>query len=579
MNRPSAFETSIELMTRLAHGDYSARGTVSDVDDEHEAIIAGLNMLGEELSAQAKRRALAESRLDDATLMYERAPVMFASVNPDDLTITKCNHTLSEGLGYSKDELVERPLAQLYPERRRASSIAWLRDAIERSEYQEAEQELLCRDGGSKSAQIRVSVVPAAGKDEPAKVLLAWLDLTQRKQLELELLQAQKMEAMGRLAGGVAHDFNNILTAILGLAAFLRDQVSDRPHAAQDVEQLIRATRRATELTRQLLTFSRKEVVQPEVTDVNDLVVGIHKMIRRILGENIELASILADGVWLVEIDPTQLEQVLINLVVNAKDALQDGGRLLIETENVFRSLRSSPKEAVLIRVSDNGTGMSPEICARAFDPFFTTKPAGLGTGLGLTTSRAIIERFEGELTVQSTEGLGSTFEIVIPRSRAPRSQPPPASSLPPTGDESVLIVEDDASVRHIASRILQTAGYRVRTAANGVEALGAASSLPRVDLLLTDMVMPHMGGLQLAATLRQRWPDLRVLLCSGYLGEIDPESLADADFIPKPFQSRDLLEKVRRALDKPASNPVQPPPARWDDVPEPEDEDDVGNG
>ena len=385
----------------------------------------------------------------------------------------------------------------------------------------------------------------------------------ERRRLEQQLLQSHKLEAVGRLAGGVAHDFNNVLTAILGAVELM---LLDTPAGAPQREELdiIRdAARRAQTLIRQLLAFSARQVLKPVVLDLNDLVRNVSKMLRRLIGEDVDVVTALAADLGHVRADVGQVEQVLVNLVVNARDAMPQGGRLTIATENVAVASAGatphghlSPGRYVLLRVSDTGIGMDQETLARAFDPFFTTKPWGQGSGLGLATVYGIVHQSGGDVMIESAPGAGSTFRVYLPLVTDPlehaAAAPPVATSA--AGSETVLLAEDEQLVRVLARKVLEQAGYRVLVAAGGAEALALAERhAGPIHLLLTDVVMPEMNGRELMRQLIARRPDVRVLYMSGYADEaiarhgvLDPGTA----FMQKPFTPGALTRKVRAVLD-----------------------------
>ncbi len=401
---------------------------------------------------------------------------------------------------------------------------------------------------------------------EPRLVLALTEDITERKlaederaRLEAELRQAQKMEAIGRLAGGVAHDFNNLLTAISGYSEMAMLQV---PNGAEelrrDLSEVARAANRAAELTRQLLAFGRKQVLQPRVLDLNVVVREMEAMLRRLIGEHIELRVALASDVDSIHADRGQLEQVLANLAINGRDAMPGGGVLTIETwrveldERVARSVELVPGSYAGLVVSDTGHGMDSETMSRAFEPFFTTKEPGKGTGLGLATVYGIVKQSGGSVTVSSTAGRGARFTILLPSVDAkPESQPRPAEGALPRGSETVLVVEDEAVVRRFVQETLERQGYHVLTARNASDALEQVGDGTEIDVLLTDVVMPRMSGRELAQRLTEEQPLAKVLYMSGYTE--DPAVRADAAagaFIAKPFGRADLVRKLRELLD-----------------------------
>jgi len=388
-------------------------------------------------------------------------------------------------------------------------------------------------------------------------------EITERKELEQQLLQSQKMEAVGQLAGGVAHDFNNILTAIVGYADLLAAELRGDSRQLEDVEEIRKAARRAAALTRQLLSFSRKEVLEPKIIDVNDVVMNLDKMLRSLISENIELKTMLADDIEAARVDPNQLEQVIMNLAINARDAMPEGGTLTVETANATldddyasRHVSVIPGDYVMIAVTDTGCGMSEEIKARIFEPFFTTKPAGRGTGLGLSTVYGIVKQSGGNIWLYSEPGKGTTFKIYLPAIEALPEDIGKAAPAEVTrrGKGTVLLVEDDEQLRRLTHRALAAQGYEVLEADRGRAALdGARRHQGTIELLLTDIVMPDTNGRKLADTLRAARPGLKVLYMSGYPdraivnnGMLEP---GDA-YIAKPFTTEAITRKVRELLE-----------------------------
>ena len=398
-----------------------------------------------------------------------------------------------------------------------------------------------------------------------ARVVGAISDITERKRLELQFLQAQKIEAIGRLAGGIAHDFNNILTAILGTAELLLADLPQTDPHHEDALEIKKAAARAAALTRQLLAFSRKQILQPVVLDLNDLVANIDKMLQRLIGDDVELRTVLAPGLAAVRADPGQLEQVLINLAVNARDAMPKGGKLTIVTSNAeLDSSYSSahtpvlPGNYVMLGVSDTGIGMDARTISRIFEPFFTTKERGKGTGLGLATVYGIVKQSGGYVWVYSEPERGATFKVYLPSvEERPRAAEHPPAEVQIRGDETILLVEDDPAVRTLAHRVLSGAGYHVLVAEHGGDALRIVQGTrDPIALLVTDVVMPGMGGHPLAQRLLALRPDLRVLFLSGYTDEaIVHHGILEAGtpFLQKPFPPDGLLRKVRSILDAPA--------------------------
>ena len=415
---------------------------------------------------------------------------------------------------------------------------------------------------------VKVPVYDARGV--PQYLLGISQDITDQKRaeeekagLQAQLLQAQKMEAVGRLTAGIAHDFNNLLTAINGFSELVRSQLRPEDPLYEPVDKVLSAGQRAAHLVRRLMAFSRKEASRPQVVDVNSVVTELNQMLRRTIGEDIHLELRLAPQLWPVNIDPTHLDQVIVNLAINARDAMVSGGRLTIETCNVVldqayaaRHLEVQPGEYVQLTVSDTGIGMSDEVKAHLFEPFFTTKGAGQGTGLGLATVYGIVKQNGGHIWVDSREGRGTTFKIYLPRAGqlVPPGPGAPASDAAPSGRETILLVEDHDSVRDMARRVLESAGYKVLEACNGREALQLANSYTdTIHMLLTDVIMPDLGGKALAEQLTQTRAGLRVLFMSGYTDDtIVHHGVLDKGvaLLPKPFGPVELARKVREVMD-----------------------------
>ncbi|MGQ0804722.1 MAG: PAS domain S-box protein [Actinomycetota bacterium] len=387
-------------------------------------------------------------------------------------------------------------------------------------------------------------------------------DMTERKRLEAQLLQAQKMEAVGQLAGGVAHDFNNLLTAITGYTALLLDATAEGDPRREDLEEIAHAGTRAAKLVDQLLSFSRRKMVQPTELDLGEVVESMRSLVDRLLPADIEVVTELSAGLDPIEADRSQIEQVLMNLVVNARDAMPDGGRILIETtdakldeDSVAAHVGVVPGSYTVLAISDDGVGMDAATRARVFEPFFTTKDVGQGTGLGLSTVYGIVTQAGGQVTVYSEPGRGTTFRVYMPSVEAStdeRSGPTAAIAEQAGGTETVLLVEDEAAVRTLASQVLARLGYSVLEAADGMQALEVADAHDgRIDLLLTDVVLPRASGIEVAEKLTADDPHLRVLFISGYTeAAVGHESALDGHFLPKPFQPAELTRRVREILD-----------------------------
>jgi PAS domain S-box-containing protein len=413
-------------------------------------------------------------------------------------------------------------------------------------------------DGGWRWLEASGTVVVRQGAPS---IIVVGRDITERKRLEAHILQSQKMESIGWLAGGVAHDFNNLLTAITGYAELVLELLAPADPVRGDMEEIQKAAQRATSLTRQLLAFARKQIIEPRVLNLNDLILDMDRLLRRLIGEDIELMTLPAPNLKQIKADSGQIEQLLVNLAVNARDAMPRGGRLTIETANVFLDATyarayMSPGSWVMLTVSDSGIGMDAEVQAHLFEPFFTTKGPGKGTGLGLATCYGIVQQHGGSISVYSEVGLGTTIKILLPSvedSTAVSLQPNQPKPVP-RGMETVLVVEDEPAVRALAVRVLGEQGYIVLEAADGTEALRMAEHhTGTIDLLLTDVVMPQISGKALADRLIALRPGIKVLFMSGYTDNVSfhhDQLEAATALLWKPFSTSALVRKVRDVLD-----------------------------
>jgi two-component system, cell cycle sensor histidine kinase and response regulator CckA len=434
------------------------------------------------------------------------------------------------------------------------------------------------KDGSTIDVEIISHPLVFAGRN--AKLVLA-NDITERKQAEQalrkteeQLRQSQKLESVGQLAGGIAHDFNNLLTVIGGYSDLILQDAQVDARAREKLEEVKKAAQRAASLTRQLLAFSRKQVLKPEVLDLNSLVDGLGKMLRRLIGEDVEIITSLKPDVGKINADPGQIEQVLINLVVNARDAMPTGGKITIETANVELDsaysdmhIAAKPGSYVMLAVSDTGTGMDAATRKHIFEPFFTTKEVGRGTGLGLSMIYGIVKQSAGNIWVYSEPGQGTTFKVYLPQVKAEQrekaSEQPQQSVV--AASETILLVEDEEMVRKLACDILQTTGYQVLVARHGDEAIGICEAYAgTIDLMLTDVVMPRMNGRKVAESVRQFRPKMKVLYMSGYTDDaiVHHGALeAGTNFIEKPFTAESLTSKVRETLSKAREKNEEPVP------------------
>jgi PAS domain S-box-containing protein len=469
-------------------------------------------------------------------------------------------------LGYELDELVGRNVLEtIHPDDRGPAMEAFAR-FLQGHEPVEARVRARHKDGSWRSFEATGGSFVTASGERRAVVISR--DVTARRVTEAalarseeQLRQAQKMEAVGRLAGGIAHDFNNLLTAIQGYGDLVLDALTPNDPVRRDIEEIGQAARRASELTGQLLAFSRRQVQQRRVLDLNALVSGLDKMLRRVIGEDVELRTRLDPAAGAVSADPGQLEQVLVNLAVNARDAMPTGGGLSIETAHIDRHAASAAGlphgvYACLI-VRDTGVGMDEETRSHLFEPFFTTKPPGKGTGLGLSTVYGIVQQSGGQILAESSPRAGATFRIYLPEVDRPvEALSSPERAAGGQGNETVLLVEDEDSVRRLVQRVLESAGYCVLEAENPHDALRLCERHPEpIDLMVTDVVMPQMSGRELASQTVALRPEMRVLYVSGYMEEVMAHHGVlepGIAFLGKPFAPEDLTRKVREVLDGP---------------------------
>jgi PAS domain S-box-containing protein len=459
-------------------------------------------------------------------------------------------------------ELVGQPImARVHPDDRERA-MARTRAVTEHGRIaQLIEQRFLRLDGGAVTLEVRAAPIDYDGR--PCVMAVA-RDITQRRQTEHQLRQAQKMEAVGQLTGGVAHDFNNLLTVIMGNLGIAADRVRADPDASEAIAAAIAGAKRGAALTHRLLAFSRRQTLQPHAFDLNQLVTGLRDLLHRTLGENIEIEISLRRGLWMAIADRGQVENSLLNLAINARDAMPAGGRLTIETSNsqldaayAAANAEVTPGDYVMLAVSDTGTGMTPGVLERAFEPFFTTKEVGKGTGLGLSMVYGFAKQSGGHAKIYSEVGHGTTIRLYLPRADADDVALLDAAAAPapmPRGHEKVLVVEDDPAVRRVVVKQLTELGYHVLEAEDGRKALAMISSGAAIDLLFTDVVMPGgLSGRQLAAAAKAHLPALKVLYTSGYTensivhhGKLDP----GVYLLSKPYQKPDLAQKLREVLD-----------------------------
>jgi PAS domain S-box-containing protein len=518
----------------------------------------------------ARKRAEEGLRLREESfhLLFESNPHPMWVFDRETLRFLEVNAAAVSHYGYSRDEFLAMRITDIRPE----SEVARAAEAV-RNDVGTATRHHV-GDWRHQTKDGRVIDVEVAAHDTEfgghAGRLVVAHDVTERKRLESQLLQSQKLEAVGQLAAGVAHDFNNLLNVITGYSELLLRSLPAKGTDRDRTEQVRRAAERGAGLTRQLLAFSRRQVLEPRVLDLNAALADVQSMLTRLIGEDIKIVTSFHPGLGRVFADPGQMEQVLVNLVVNARDAMPEGGSLVLETSNLDLDeayVRTHPGARtgahVRLAVSDTGHGMDAATASRVFEPFFTTKPRGKGTGLGLATVHGIVQQSGGHVDVYSEPGHGTTFKIYLPRVEA-QEEPAPdegASVESRGGSETIVLVEDEDGLRSLIREVLEDAGYRVVEAPDPERGLAAVRAEPRgIDLLMTDVILPQMRGNELADRVREISPGARVLFMSGYTDEAIGQHAVlapGAHFLQKPFSLTALLAKVRAVLE----GPLEPTP------------------
>lgn len=455
------------------------------------------------------------------------------------------------------DEILGRTMHDCYPGIEATELFTMLSGCMQHQHEGSMRNEFVYPDGSKRTFELRMRPCDVG-------VVVMSADVTDEQKLEAQLRHAQKMEAVGRLAGSVAHDFNNVLSVILSLTSLILDDLKQVDPLRVDIESIKKAGERGADLTRQLLAFSRQQVVSPRTVDINQIVVESERMLRRLLREDVELITQCQRSLSKVRVDPGQIDQVILNLAINARDAMPEGGKLTIETMDVdleesyaTEHFGSTPGPHVMLAVSDTGIGMTRETQARIFEPFFTTKEAGKGTGLGLSTVFGIVQQCGGNIWVYSEPGGGTTFRVYFPVYEGPDTLVPDAPEpITLQGTETILLVEDQDDVRHVARQILRRYGYHVIESRNAGEAWLSSERHPRtIHLLLTDVVMPQMSGRELAERLTRARPELKVLYMSGYTeNSVVEHGILDSGiaYLQKPILPESLARRVREVLDMP---------------------------
>ncbi len=571
---PAFWEKGSELLARIRAGDMAAHSVNENLTKDGRTIICewfntpltsetgqfvGLLCLAQDISA--RREAEESLRLRDRAIQAVTQGILITDPSQPDNLIVYASPGFLRLTGYSSEEVIGRNCRFLQGKDTDPAAVARVRMAIQVGEPCTVELLNYRKDGTEFWNELSISPV----RDDAACVthfVGVQADVTSRRSLEEQFRQAQKMEAVGRLAGGVAHDFNNLLTVINGYSELLIERLSTNDESRELVVEINSAGERSAGLTRQLLAFSRQQILAPQILVLNEVVNETDKMLRRLIGEDIGLSITLAPNLWTVLADPGQIEQVLMNLAVNARDAMPTGGRLMIQTQNVEleqaslqirMNIPSGPH--VLLSITDTGSGMPAEVKARIFEPFFTTK-GEYGTGLGLATVHGIIKQAGGHLSVDSEVGHGTSFKVYLPRveNRSSPSKIRTGQSLMQKGGETILLVEDEEGVRGLACRILRSCGYTVLETSDGINALRIAEERQKpIDLLVTDVVMPRMSGRVMAERLAEVFPGIKVLFLSGYTDDsVVRNGILETEvaFLQKPFTPASLTAKVREILD-----------------------------
>ena len=529
------------------------------VVNEGNGIVRTRGVVHDLTAERAMRQALKASE-DKFLRFYEEAPLGIAMINSKG-AFDDCNPSLAQMLGYDVSEMEGRQFEATIKDEDRESALAML-DSIDTATETSAPMEVRLL-GKSREVAVQMYARKLLGSDD---LVLHFIDLTQQKELEEQFVQSQKMQAIGQLAGGVAHDFNNLLTAIIGFCDLLLLRHKPGDPSFSDIMQIKQNSNRAANLVRQLLAFSRQQTLRARVQDLTDILIEVSHLMRRLIGANIELDVVHGQNIGLVKVDVGQMEQVLINLAVNARDAMEEGGQLTITT-GTYENKKPQEKGAdtmpagewVTLSVGDTGCGIPDENLSRIFEPFFTTKEVGSGTGLGLATVYGIIRQSGGFLDVTSTLGEGTTFTIYLPSlseaeaEEVTDKEETDEDARDLTGTASILLVEDEDAVRTFSSRALSNKGYEVLDADSGEAALALIEKETsfNLDLLITDVIMPNMDGPTLAKNMRDKNPELKIIFISGYTEEKLKDHMGDNIwFLPKPFTLKQLAAKVKEALE-----------------------------
>jgi len=507
------------------------------------------------------REKLAESERKFRTVI-ENAEEGLAMIG-DNYRINYINKKLCEITGYTEEELIGRDFRGLLADKSRRLVAERYRSRRKGKKVPPRyEIQILRKDREIRDCSMSVSIIETERGEKLSVGVL--LDITEQKKLEKELFLSQRMESIGRLTGGIAHDFNNILTAISGYAELSLNEIEKNNPARADIEEILKAVSNASSLTQKLLAFSRKQILKPITINLNNLIKEMDKMLQRIIGEDIEFHTFLNKDLWNIHVDPSGMEQVIMNLVVNARDAMPEGGELIIETANIKltdeyvkkRHPVAMPGEYVMLSISDTGVGIPENIKEHIFEPFFTTKEVGKGTGLGLSTVYGIVKQTGGFVWCYSEVGEGTTFKVYVPhkRGKEEKIKLEDKGEFYIGGTETILIAEDNDEARDSISRILRNYGYKLYEAKDGEEALGIAKEFKgKIDLIISDVIMPKMNGMEVAEGMKEHYPEVKILYISGYTDNVITQKgilKPGTNFLQKPFTTSQLLRKVREVLE-----------------------------
>jgi PAS domain S-box-containing protein len=556
----------VEDVTALVAGQ-TGNATRDQLARDQQAVIDRLRTANRALDREIEERRAAQQELSQArqflSLVIENIPGMVFAKDAAELRFILMNRGGEQLLGFDRSELIGKTDYDFLPREQADAYVARDRAVLAAGALEITPEEAVTNRAGM-IRHLRTKKMPVFGDDgQPEFLLCLSEDITERRNLERQLQQARKLEAIGRLTGGIAHDFNNLLGIVTGNLDLLLDRLEGDPDAMELARDALDGALRGAELTKRMLAFGRQQPLQPTVIDLNEIVLGMTNLLRRALREDIVITTAPADGLWPALCDKSQVENAILNLAINARDAMPGGGRLLLETANIrldedyaSRNTEVAPGDYVMLAVTDSGTGMPPDVIERAFEPFFTTKPAGEGNGLGLSMIYGFVKQSEGHIKIYSEVGHGTTIRLYVPTAGADaaRDGQGQTADTPAARRETILVVEDDERLRRMAVKLLGSLGYQVREAGSARAALEILNSGESIDLLFSDVVMPGgMLGSDLAAEVKITQPRMKVLLTTGYSEVFVKEGggpLDDVAMIGKPYRKPELAAKLRELLD-----------------------------